>query len=166
MNRTFAAALACSGFLATSGVALADVAPPREYSERCTVERLEDDASECRTCETNYRNPPDHCGRVLGEDFNLACRGAGSSTWTEVWCRPKPGTPAGDEKAMSAAPRTTSLASLGFPYGMRGALASAGDLSPGRPSRQRCSVGGETTLAGALGLAIAYVARRARRARA
>lgn len=70
-------------------VALADVPPPPDYVESCTVAKVQQAGQECVSCGDSYHAKPKACaGRLASQGYTEQCRTAGASTWDEIWCRP------------------------------------------------------------------------------
>jgi hypothetical protein len=91
--------VACVVAIAT--VAMADVAPPDDYIETCTLEQQHHDDFECLECRMSYlvdQNDEEgmegYCDPdALSDDgYEQKCRTWGGSVWDEIWCRPSPGT--------------------------------------------------------------------------
>ncbi len=67
----------------------ADVAPPPDYVEQCTVTNHQGPRSECVKCGDAYHGEPEACSsRYAAAGYTRSCRTGGASTWDEVWCRP------------------------------------------------------------------------------
>jgi hypothetical protein len=79
--------------------ALADLAPPPGYVEKCTVENHQKDGRTCTSCAADFKRR-DRCELELGvKGYTRACRTRGASVWSEVWCldakpAPTPSEPA------------------------------------------------------------------------
>ena len=70
-------------------VAAADLPPPPNYVESCTVEKQCTRDEEGTACSANFRER-DKCSKALAADgWVHKCKTRGASVWTEVWCRPK-----------------------------------------------------------------------------
>lgn len=80
-------AAALSAFCALP--ALADVPPPDDYVETCTVAKQEKSTTECLACKAYY-GASTRCQTML-EPFcySKTCKSYGASVWTEVYCRSK-----------------------------------------------------------------------------
>ena len=67
--------------------ALADIPPPPDYIETCTIDQ------QCGgrpgvACGDAYHGDRDACERqYASQGYSKACQTAGASTWTEVWCQ-------------------------------------------------------------------------------
>ncbi len=73
-------------------IAAADIPPPPDYVETCTV-KLQCAPEEVGVSCSTYFGEADKCTKLYsGKGFTHKCRTHGASTWTEVWCAPK-GTP-------------------------------------------------------------------------
>jgi hypothetical protein len=65
----------------------ADMPPPADYVENCTIPKQETAATECMECRAYY-GEPDRCAVMLvNYCFTKVCKGWGASVWTEVLCR-------------------------------------------------------------------------------
>jgi MYXO-CTERM domain-containing protein len=78
--------------LTPSRAANADVAPPSDYVEHCTLAKKQTAASECLSCQAireGYANP-DRCGQLLSPYcFVSVCGAWGGVSYEEIWCRAK-----------------------------------------------------------------------------
>ncbi|OIP32490.1 MAG: hypothetical protein AUK47_20425 [Deltaproteobacteria bacterium CG2_30_63_29] len=73
-----------------SSVAFADVAPPPDYEETCTVALQGSATRDCVSCAASYQEP-DICATTHATDgYANVCRAWGGSFWDEVWCKDKP----------------------------------------------------------------------------
>src|SRR5690349_24233643 len=73
--------------LSFANEARADLAPPADFVETCTLEKQASAGQECQACRAYYGNH-DHCSNSLSAlGFAQKCRSRGASTWSEVWCR-------------------------------------------------------------------------------
>lgn len=67
----------------------ADVPPPEDYQETCTVEIQSENGDECISCSA-YREMND-CESTYGaEGYTKNCQSWGATVWTEVWCKASP----------------------------------------------------------------------------
>jgi len=83
----------CAALMSLSAAAFADVAPPPDYVESCTVAKQQGPGLDCRECGTYYAEH-DKCDKTLGtQGFSKRCRSRGASVWTEVWCRSAQASP-------------------------------------------------------------------------
>lgn len=76
-------------FLAGISTARADVPPPDDYVEQCTVALKEQPGTTCEACQNSYESfqGNDPCKtKYAGTNFTKACKSWGASVWTEVWC--------------------------------------------------------------------------------
>jgi hypothetical protein len=73
-----------------AGAAAADVAPPPDYVESCTVANSQQPGRiECLSCGESYFGAPTACrDKHAAAGYELRCKTRGASTWGEVWCRP------------------------------------------------------------------------------
>lgn len=70
-----------------ASIALADIAPPPDYVETCTVENQQAEGRTCEACADAYHGDVEACAKKFeGKGLTRACRTAGASVWTEVWC--------------------------------------------------------------------------------
>ena len=73
--------------LCVVSVARADVPPPDDYVEECTVEKQQKPGMECNTCGA-WHGDREACDKSLGtQGYRKMCKGWGASSWTEVWCK-------------------------------------------------------------------------------
>jgi MYXO-CTERM domain-containing protein len=94
--RTLLTSLVVANVLSVAYVK-ADVAPPDDYEERCTLERTCPKGKECVLCPASRRDL-DACSKQLEEHgFVMKCQSWGASVWDEIWCRD-----ASDEEDASA----------------------------------------------------------------
>lgn len=104
--------------LLVPALARADVLSPG-YVEHCTMEETSRSHSGCEECRTSFQDP-DACSRAHATDGRTqACRTAGGSVWTEIWC-------GGAPPPSSAAPATTSATESGSPPAHQGGGCSVG----------------------------------------
>ena len=78
-------------FVCTVSPARADVAPPNDYVEACTLKKKTTSSSECVECQNSQMNDSKaRCGQLLSPYcYEQVCQTYGASVWTEVWCRTK-----------------------------------------------------------------------------
>lgn len=81
--------------LVMSSAADADVVPPPDFVESCTLNKVQQAGEQCVVCRDAYHAEPNACrDRLAGEGYLSRCRTAGASVWTEIWCRtPVPDPP-------------------------------------------------------------------------
>jgi len=73
--------------LALALTALADIPPPPDYVETCTV-ALACEGREGVLCGDAYFGDREACEKKWApEGYERACRTRGASTWDEVWCQ-------------------------------------------------------------------------------
>ncbi|MBL8785420.1 MAG: hypothetical protein JNJ59_10995 [Deltaproteobacteria bacterium] len=66
--------------------ARADIPPPGDYKETCTVKIQQKKGTTCAECRA-WHGERDACEKSLGANgWSKACKGWGASAWTEVWC--------------------------------------------------------------------------------
>lgn len=75
-----------AGLVAIPGSAFADLAPPREYVERCTADYQAQEGEICRECSTDHRDPDACINSFADSGLEKRCNTWGASAWTEVWC--------------------------------------------------------------------------------
>lgn len=68
---------------------LADIAPPRGYVEKCSIETQQKSGEQCRLCGASFQGR-DECTRLTSQGYQERCRTYGASVWQEVWCRLAP----------------------------------------------------------------------------
>jgi|GEM_PF-2900396 len=73
-------------------LARADVAPPDDYVEQCTVEKKQVTGLACVSCANDYRSfatdAGDPCAlQYQPQGYTKNCKSWGASVWTEVWCK-------------------------------------------------------------------------------
>ncbi|MBL8359836.1 MAG: hypothetical protein JNN18_05025 [Rubrivivax sp.] len=99
--------------LALAGPTRADIPPPKGYVETCTPERACAGRAAV-SCRGSFRDA-DGCQKQFEpQGLVRACRTRGASVWTEVWCKPAPGSapaPAASEAARAAS-RTPAPAAI------------------------------------------------------
>jgi MYXO-CTERM domain-containing protein len=106
--------------------ALADVAPPPGYVERCTVEKQQKPNETCIACST-YHAEHDACAKQhAGRGFAHRCQTRGASVWTEVWCKPSSGV---DVASTHAGPDASAVDAASPPM----PSASASSTAPAPP---------------------------------
>ena len=73
--------------LGVASTVSADVAPPPDYVEDCTIENEQGTGETCISCNT-YHGEPDACSDEWGsQGYEHRCNTAGASVWDEVWCK-------------------------------------------------------------------------------
>jgi len=86
--------LLIAGTVATE-VAKADIPPPDDYVETCTIDKQTAPGLTCESCRA-WHGERDACDKTLGvQGFRKMCQAYGASAWSEVWCKgeatgPKP----------------------------------------------------------------------------
>ena len=69
-----------------AGVAQADIPPPDDYVETCTVEKQAPGLT-CESCRA-WHGDVNACDKTLGaQGFRKMCKSWGASSWSEVWCK-------------------------------------------------------------------------------
>lgn len=77
--------------------AAADLPPPPNYVEKCTVENQQQPEEACKVCGT-YLGARDRCEKEFGtKGYSFRCRTYGASVWREVWCKPSEQKASGEE---------------------------------------------------------------------
>ena len=98
---------ALSLLLLSAVTANADVAPPDDYKETCTLKKQHFNDTECFECRMDVRGSIADAGddgycqseeTYTADGYEKKCKSRGGSVWTEIWCRPKTGAegPAGE----------------------------------------------------------------------
>jgi hypothetical protein len=82
-----ALSLSLSAVLAAAP-ARADLAPPPDYVEACTMDNAPKD-QECHRCGAFFGNRTWCSDELASYGFSRNCRTRGASVWGEIWCRPK-----------------------------------------------------------------------------
>jgi hypothetical protein len=111
-------ALAALSFVAFPLAARADLAPEPGYVETCTLANHAKADLECVECNT-YHGEYDKCVKQFEpQGYTQACRTAGASVWSEIWCKAKAGgapatttpepAPAGGDKPVPATTNSPS----------------------------------------------------------
>ena len=124
-------------FLAGISAARADMPPPDDYVEKCTVALKEQTGTTCEACQNSYESfqGNDPCKtKYTGTNFTHVCKSWGASAWTEVWCDGPP-RPESDDSDSGCSYANSSLgksAQLTVPIGL-GLIA----LAFARKRRQR-----------------------------
>lgn len=155
--RALLATFAALAVTAVSTPALADLAPPPGYVEKCTVENHQKDGKTCTSCAADFKNR-DRCESELGpKGYTRACRTRGASVWSEVWCLEGKPAPAPTEPAPTPAePAPAPEQRAPTPE------VKAADVQPKRDGK--CGAGGlGTALPLALALGSLALTARARR---
>jgi hypothetical protein len=68
-------------------IATADVAPPDDYVETCTLEQQQKPGEECVACQATYFDDPNPCQQQYGPlGYSNRCSSWGTSH-TEIWCK-------------------------------------------------------------------------------
>jgi hypothetical protein len=92
---TVLAVLGSIGVAAGGAIARADIAPPPDYVESCTLEKTCPAGEECVLCPADYRDYSSTpvCEKNLESlSYVKKCKSYGASFWKEVWCRPATGS--------------------------------------------------------------------------
>lgn len=91
--------------------AWADVPPPDDYVEACTVAKQETSSTECLACKAYY-GATTRCQTMLEPYcFSKTCKSYGGSAWTEVFCRSKNASaPVVPQEVTDALPTATTPA--------------------------------------------------------
>ena len=93
--------------LGVASTAWADVAPPPDYVEECTVDQQEGANETCISCNT-YHGEPDACSDEWApQGYEHRCNTAGASVWDEVWCKADETEGTGDTPANGDEEETT-----------------------------------------------------------
>ena len=87
--RYFGLALTAAGSLTLAGAARADIPPPADYVETCTLANKQTATSECLACAADYNNFG-RCSPLLSPYcYSKVCKTWGASAYTELWWRLK-----------------------------------------------------------------------------
>ena len=79
----------------------ADVPPPEDYVETCTLEAQTESGAECVECDADFET--NTCADMYeAEGFTKSCQTWGASVWTEVWCKPGAEAPEAGAEAPEA----------------------------------------------------------------
>lgn len=82
--------LLIGAFLATAafaGTATADVAPPEDYVESCTLEKQQKPGEDCVECSATYFDNPNPCeAQYANRGYAHRCSSWGTAH-TEIWCK-------------------------------------------------------------------------------
>lgn len=81
--------------LGVAGSALADVAPPPDYVETCTVDQQQGDGETCVSCEVSFEDFEACINTYEPQGYELRCKTAGASVYSEVFCMANQGGAAG-----------------------------------------------------------------------
>ncbi len=73
--------------LSLPGVALADVAPPDDYVETCTLAIQQVPGTECQLCEVTSDNFDVCSEQYAGTEYARVCATWGASFYDEIWCQ-------------------------------------------------------------------------------
>ncbi len=88
MKRTAVGLLtACLAILGAARSAQADVAPPDDYVETCTVEEQQGAGETCVTCQVSYEDFEACATTYEPQGYTKRCKTAGASFYSEVYCR-------------------------------------------------------------------------------
>lgn len=130
------AAAALFAVMTLSAPALADIAPPPGYVERCTVKNHQQEGRTCTACPSDFKRRG-HCELELGpKGYTKMCSTRGASVWTEVWCLDALPTPAPEPKPAQPSEPTPEPAPAPTPK----LEVKAADVAPKRDSK--CGAGG------------------------
>lgn len=96
-------------FAASALPARADVPPPPDYVENCTVAKQQTATTECLECRA-YHGASSRCQTMLAPYcFTKICKTYGASVWSDVLCRTKDAAaPAVPEEITAALPLATA----------------------------------------------------------
>ena len=88
MRRLFFVQFLCLSFSLT---AKADLPPPKDYVEDCTVKKQQKTGETCISCGDSYFDDIDACQKQYQpKGYAKRCQTMGASVWKEVWCKPTP----------------------------------------------------------------------------
>lgn len=67
--------------------AWADIPPPEDYVEMCTLDIQSENGAECIECGADFQ--VNTCADMhAAAGYTQSCQTWGGSAWTEIWCRP------------------------------------------------------------------------------
>ncbi len=70
-------------------MAYADVAPPPDYTEQCTVAKQQQDGMTCKSCSAGVSD--NKCkSEWEPKGYKKACKTWGATVWKEIWCKGEP----------------------------------------------------------------------------
>lgn len=158
MTRTLLTSLVLASVLSVASVR-ADVTPPDDYDENCTLERTCPNGKECVKCPADF-NDSDGCTQLRAHGFAMECQGWGASVWDEIWCRNIP-----DDDASSApliVPGSEEPLTLQRCKGSSGSqsVSDCACRAPGTPGKRDHSHYLTTGLAAAIVLLVSRIRRR------
>jgi hypothetical protein len=74
-------------FLLCIALTFADMPPDSCDTEACSVERLQQEGTNCQACDGSASGAKITCAeKFAGSDFVYVCQTDGISQWSEVWC--------------------------------------------------------------------------------
>jgi hypothetical protein len=84
-----ASTLAALALISVAAPARADIPPPDDYVEPCTLEKQQSAGLQCVECPSNIRDREKCQAELAPAGYAHACSTYGASAWTEIWCRPQ-----------------------------------------------------------------------------
>lgn len=72
-----------------SGQASADLPPPKDYVEKCALEKQQGRGETCKVCGASFQGR-DACLKLGEQGYSHRCATYGASVWEEIWCRASP----------------------------------------------------------------------------
>lgn len=142
---TALACVSCFGILTLiSAQSRADLPPPDDYVETCTLEKQQQAGETCKGCKADYSDPT-ACTKEFSSDYTYRCKDWGASVWMEIWCRKGVDEGSGGAGGESGA----SNGSGGFVFANGGAVSLAGGSSNGGTPAEGGMSNPDNTLGGA-----------------
>lgn len=136
--------IALSFLALTSAAALpqarADMPPPADYVENCTLEKQQVSGKSCVSCSSYYATVDKCKDEYSGQGYSQACKSWGASVWTEIWCQGgiNGGTGGAPNNGTAGAP---NLATGGAPIAAQAGSPSAGSSAAPIPEQGGTSSG-------------------------
>ncbi|MBN1609835.1 MAG: hypothetical protein JW940_24595 [Polyangiaceae bacterium] len=109
---------------AFAGIAAADVAPPEDYVETCTLEQQQKPGEECVACQATYFDNPNPCQEKYDPlGYSQRCSSWGTSH-TEIWCKGSTAGTGGSAGAGSEEPQAGASNARPDPFAPTGGASS------------------------------------------
>ena len=156
--------------LGVSGSALADLPPPDDYVETCTVAQQQRSGETCLDCDVSYVDFDACANTYEPEGYTKRCQTWGASVYSEVFCKPDEASGSGGSAGSGATPSSGGASSAGS-TAAGGTPATGGATTPttdpgsSKSDDGGCSISTERTSAGALWLVLTGLALGLRRRR-
>jgi len=141
---------ACLATAAFAGIAVADVAPPDDYVEDCTLALQQKPGEDCVECQATYFDDPNPCEEQY-EPLGYSQR---CSTWgtshTEIWCKGRSQGAAGSAGSGNAEEGVAGAGAEGGAASARPGPSSGGaQATGGKPAPDPMVSGGGPSTGGA-----------------